>query len=71
MSGRDYQSAILEAIKGLPSESLAEIAGFVEFVRSRSPGQRRIARDLRQLSRGQEAHLEEEFAGHDKLYPRE
>ena len=71
MSGRDYQSAILEAIKGLPSESLAEIAGFVEFVRSRSPGQRRIARDLRQLSRGQEAHLEEEFAGYDKLYPHE
>ena len=71
MSGRDYQTAILQGIKGLPSDSLAEIADFVEFVRSRSSGPRRIGRDLSRLSRDQEAHLEEEFAGYDKLYPRE
>ena len=71
MTSRDYEMAILEGIKGLPPMTLAEIADFVDFVRARPPHGRRIRSDLRQMSREQEAHLEEEFAGYDKLYPRE
>lgn len=71
MTRRQHESLILEGIKGLPPKSLAEIADFADFVRSRSAGGRRIGRALRQLSRDQEAHLEEEFAGYGKLCPRE
>ncbi len=71
MASRDYESLILDRLQGLPPRSLAEIADFVEFVRARSARGRRISPALRKLSRDQEAHLEEEFAGYGQLYPRE
>lgn len=71
MADRDYETLILDRIHGLPPKSLAEIADFVELVRARSARGRRIGRALGKLSREQEAHLEEEFAGYDQLYPRE
>ncbi|HPD14440.1 MAG TPA: hypothetical protein PLE19_05790 [Planctomycetota bacterium] len=71
MASRDYESLILGRLQGLPPKSLAEIADFVDFVRARSQRGRRLGRALGKLNREQEAHLEEEFAGYDQLYPRE
>lgn len=75
-----YQRLIVEGIRGLPSEMLAEIADFVYFVRKRV-SQPQVFREeqrnallrveLKQLSREEEAHLEKEFEGYDQLYPRE
>lgn len=75
-----YQQLIIEGIKGLPPEVLAEITDFIYFVRTRVLQPQAFAEeiqsillraDLRQLSRDEEAHLEQEFAGHDQLYPRD
>jgi hypothetical protein len=67
----DYEHLIVESIKGLPSRTLAEIADFVEFVRRRARARGSLAGTLRDLSRDEEAHLEEEFRDYDKLYPQE
>jgi hypothetical protein len=75
-----YQQLIIEGIKGLPPEILAEIADFIYFVRKRvlepqtfrEELQNALLRvELRQLSRAEEAHLEKEFEGYDQLYPHE
>jgi len=80
MTTQSYQQLILEGIKGLPPEILAEIADFIYFVRKRAVQpqvfeeelQNALMRvELRQLSRDEEAHLEKEFEGYDQLYPRE
>jgi len=70
----------LEQLKGLPTEALAEITDFVYFVRKRvlqpqdyqSELQTLLLRaELKQLSRGEEAHLEKEFENYERRYPRE
>jgi hypothetical protein len=79
MTTPTYQQLIIEGIKGLPPEVLAEITDFVYFVRKRllqphafEEIQSTLLREeLRQLSRDEEAHVEQEFAGYDQLYPRE
>ena len=80
MTTPTYQQLIIEGIKGLPPEVLAEITDFVYFVRKRilqlqafeEEIQNTLLREeLRQLSRDEEAHAEQEFAGYDQLYPRE
>jgi hypothetical protein len=80
MTTQVYQQLIIEGIKGLPSEMLAEIADFVYFVRKKvqqpqvfEEEQRNalLRVELKQLSREEEAHLEEEFKDYDKLYPRQ
>lgn len=80
MTAQTYQQLIIEGIKGLPPNILAEIADFVYFVRRRALQpqafeeelQNALLRvELRQLSRDEEAHLEEEFEGYDHLYPHE
>ncbi|MGB9553637.1 MAG: hypothetical protein ACPL7L_04615 [bacterium] len=80
MENPNYQRLIIEGIKGLPPEALAEIADFIYFLRKRvldpkafeEELQNAILRiDLRQLSRQEETHLEKEFEGYDKLYPQE
>jgi hypothetical protein len=80
MTAQAYQQLIVEGIKGLPQESLAEIAHFVYFVRKRILHSQDIENDLRdlsielklaQLSRDEEDHLMEEFDGYDKLHPQE
>jgi hypothetical protein len=79
MTTQTYQQLILEGIKGLPLDLLAEIADFVYFVRQRAlqpqvfEEERQAAllrADLRQLSRDEEAHVEQEFADYDQRYPR-
>lgn len=80
MTIQDYQQLIIEGIKGLPQEMLAEIADFVYFVRRRTLQPQAFEEELRnallrvelkQLSRDEEAHLEKEFEGYDQLYPSE
>ena len=80
MTTQDYQQLIMEGIKGLPPEILAEIADFIYFVRKRALQPEAfeeelenasIRVDLRHLSRDEEAHLEKEMEGYDQLYPRE
>ncbi|MBI1929796.1 hypothetical protein HYR99_36795 [Candidatus Poribacteria bacterium] len=80
MTTQTYQQLIIEGIKGLPPETLAEIVHFIYFQRKRSLQPQAFEEDmrdvllnaeLRQLSCDEEAHLEEEFENYDKLYPRE
>ena len=75
-----YQQLILEGIKNLPPEVLVEIVDFIYFVRKRTLQPHTFAEEvypalldaeLRQLSRDEEAHLEDEFKDYDRLYPRE
>jgi hypothetical protein len=80
MTAQTYQQLIIEGIKGLPPEILAEIADFIYFVRKRAVQPQafeeelenaRLRVELRQLSRDEETHLEKEFEGYDQLHPRE
>jgi len=80
MTTPTYQQLIIEGMKGFPSEVLAEITDFVYFVRKRLLQPQAFEEDLqstllreelRQLSRDEEAHVEQEFAGYDQLSPRE
>jgi hypothetical protein len=75
-----YQQLILEGIKDLPPEVLLEIVDFIYFARKRTLQPYAFAEEvypallgaeLRQLSRDEEAHLEDEFKDYDRLYPRE
>lgn len=79
MTTKTYQQLIIEGIKGLPPEVLAEIVDFIYFVRKRAMNpqafeaelQNALLRvELRQLSRDEEAHLEKEFEAYEKLHPR-
>jgi hypothetical protein len=75
MSADQYKQAIQEGIKGLPKDTLAEIARFVYFLRQ---GLQRpealdeemcdalIRCELKQLSRDEERHLEKEFEGYEQ-----
>ena len=74
------QQLIIEGIKELPTETLAEIADFVYFVRKRVLEPEAFQEELmsallrvelQQLSRGEAAHLEKEFEDYDQRYPRE
>ena len=80
MATNAYEQLIVEGIKGLPSETLSEIADFIYFIRQRVlqphafEEERRNALlrvELRQLSRDEAAHLEKEFESYEELYPRE
>jgi hypothetical protein len=80
MTTQTYQQLIIEGIRGLPPEILAEIADFIYFVRKRALQpqdfeeelQSALLRvELKQLSRDEQAHVEKEFEGYDKLYPLE
>ena len=75
MTAASYYRLILEGLKGLPPETLAEIADFVLFVRRRvlepevfeeELRSALLNSELRQLSRDETSHLEEEFARYDQ-----
>ena len=77
---QSYRQLIYEGINGLTPEVLTEIVDFVYFVRKRSMEPQAFAEDLRtallnkelrDLSRAEEQHLDKEFENYDKLYPRE
>jgi hypothetical protein len=80
MTEQVYQQLIVQGIRGLPTETLAEIVDFIYFLRKRAQQPDLFAEELRsallgeevkQLSRNEEAHLEQEFANYEQRYPRE
>ncbi|MBM4255770.1 MAG: hypothetical protein FJ147_07720 [Deltaproteobacteria bacterium] len=80
MGVQNYEELIIYGIKGLPDETLAEIVDFVYFARQRAlhpqvfAEERQLGllgQDLKQLSRDEETHLEQEFADYEQRYPRE
>ena len=80
MTEQNYQQLIIEGIKGLPPDLLAEIANFVYFIRKRATQPQDFEEELHsallnielnQLSSQEEAHLEKEFEGYERLYPQE
>ncbi len=80
MTVTTYRRLIVEGLQGLPTESLAEIADFVLFVRRRALQPEVVEAEfqsallnleVRQNSRAEVAHLEEEFADYERRFPRE
>ena len=80
MTSQNYQQLIIEGIKGLPPDILAEIANFVYFIRKRAMQPQDFEEEmhnallnieLKQLSRQEEEHLEKEFEDYEHLYPHE
>jgi len=78
MTTQVYQELIVEGIKGLPPELLAEITDFIYFIRRRVTEPKIYAEELESILLGKElqqlnqdwaSHLEEEFMDYDKLYP--
>ena len=78
MTEQIYQQLIVQGIRGLPAETLAEIADFIYFLRKRVQQPDIFAEELQsallgeelnQLSRDEEAHLEQEFADYEQHYP--
>jgi hypothetical protein len=78
MTRQNYRQLIIEGIKGLPPETLAEIVDFIYFLRKRAIHPQYFQEELqntllntelRQLSLVEEAHLEKEFEDYYKLYP--
>ncbi len=79
MEATNYEKIIVSGIKGLPSETLREIADFVYFVRRRIADPKGfedarfralIEDDLSNLDEAELKHLEEEFADYDTVHPR-
>ncbi len=77
MSPHTYRQIIMEGIKGLPQENLAEIAAFIYFVRKKAlhphdfeeeMKNMLIATELQKLDAVEVDHLEKEFQGYDRLY---
>jgi hypothetical protein len=75
METRAAEQLILDGLKGLPAESLAEIVDFVYFVRKRALqpqafqeelNELLLHAELKHLSRDEEAHLEKEFEGYER-----
>lgn len=80
MTAHTYQKLIHEGIKGLPTDSLAQIVDFIFFLRKRSLQPKEFEEelyttllfsDLKQLNRDEVEHLEKEFNDYDRFYPRE
>jgi len=78
MSHSSYEVLIMEGLRGLPTEDLAQIASLVYLMRKRrlQPDAfaaeleaLRLYHDTRELSRHEEQHLEAEFADFDQRYP--
>jgi hypothetical protein len=79
MTTQQYRELILDGIKDLPPETLAEITDFVYFVRKRAVQPQAFEEDrysmllhadLRQLSRDEAAHNEAEFDDYEQRHPR-
>lgn len=77
MDAPTYEQMIVSGIKGLPPETLREIADFVYFLRYRAVDPNSfeekqfralVEQDLSQLDENELKHLEAEFADYEKLY---
>ncbi len=78
METTSYEKIIVSGIKGLPTETLREIADFVYFVRRRAVDPKSfedeqfralVEGDLSSLDESEAKHLEEEFADYESKYP--
>lgn len=79
METASYEKIIVSGIKGLPTETLREIADFVYFVRRRAIDPKSfedeqfralIEEDLSNLNKSELENLEEEFVDYESVYPR-
>ena len=79
MNQISYEKLIISGIKGLPNETLREVADFVYFLRRRSADPKGfdeeqyrslLEEDLASLEKSEVEHLEKEFADYEQLYPR-
>ena len=79
MEATSYEKIIVSGIKGLPTDTLREIADFVYFVRRRAVDPKSfedeqfralVEGDLGVLDESEAKHLEEEFADYESVYPR-
>ena len=68
MSAQTYQQLIVEGIRDLPAETLAEITDFIYFVRKRMLDQHQFEEELKKLSRAEITHMEKEFEGYEQRY---
>jgi hypothetical protein len=80
MSTQTYQKVILEGIRDLRTEALAEILDFVLFLRKRTFAREGFEQEMRsvllntelsELSRAEQTHLEMEIEGYEQQFPRE
>jgi hypothetical protein len=80
MATQAYERLILNGIKGLSPEALAEITDFIYFVRKRTLQPQAFEEEildlflrdeLTRLSRDEAEHLEQEFEGYARTYPHE
>lgn len=80
MTVHAYRKLIIDGIKGLPPETLAEIVDFVYFVRKRvfEPQVYEaelenvlLNAELKLLNHNEERHLEQEFEDYEQRYPQE
>jgi endonuclease III-like uncharacterized protein len=78
MNENNLEQLIIEGIKGLPQESLAEIIDFIYFMRKKviqpEAYQEELLNelldlDMKRLDYDEAIHLEKEFEGYDKIYP--
>ena len=74
-----YEKIITTGIKGLPAETLREIADFVYFIRRRAIDPKSfedeqfralVEEDLENLTETELKHLEQEFTDYESIYPR-
>lgn len=75
----NQKNLIQQAVEGLPEEALSEILHFVYFVRKKVLHPKLFEEELEDLMLQQELgvlsqkevlHLEEEFEGYEKQYPK-
>ncbi len=80
MTAQTYQQLIIEGIKGLSPDLLAEITDFIYFIRKRALQPQAfeeelqnllLETELKRLGHDEAAHLEKEFEGYDERYPSE
>ncbi len=80
LPSQPYHQMVIDGIKGLPPEMLAEIVDFIYFVRKRKFEPTAFSEDLRflmlnselrKLDEKEASHLEKEFEGYNERYPRE
>jgi hypothetical protein len=73
-----YQQLIFAGIQRLPPDALAELVDFVYFIRKKCLQPQRfederyetlLQTELHSLSHAEQAHLEQEFADYERLYP--
>ena len=68
MSVSELQKTLIEQTKDFSAETLVEVVDFVQFLKVKKTTDV-IPSELHQLSRDEDRHLNEEFAGYKTLYP--